>query len=239
MDDQSQSVWSRYLSDRESVWRAFREFRDRGDPLTLRFEGVDIVYTATVREVDHRRVTLDCLQPRSGETLMNAGRPFALSGRSDGAYVYSPRNKSQGSVESAEGPAYVMDLPPQLLWQQRRRGPRFPIPASLRGGRARITLTQGGRPIVGAVEDISSSGCRARFDAAAHAVLLQKDAFEGVQVEIAGLLSIQVRIAVRHRLVDPATGEATYGLEFTRVGQEDRLRLEQFLRSLSKRMSNG
>jgi c-di-GMP-binding flagellar brake protein YcgR len=233
------SVWSRFLRDRESIWRVFREFRDRDDPVTLRFESVDTVYTAHVRDVDHRRVTLDSVQPRSGEVLMNAGRSFALMGRSDGAYVYAPGIRSAGSTPAEQGNLFVVDLPAELLWQQRRRGPRFPVPAALRAGRARITLVHQGRNLAGAVEDISSHGCRATFDAAARHDLHCNGHFDDAHLEIAGLLSIRLRLAVRHRTVDSATGDVTCGLEFTRTAADSQARLEQFLRTLARRAASS
>ena len=59
------SVWSRYLRDRESIWRVFREFRDNGDLVSLRFEAVDTAFTARIQDVDHRRVK------RPGATAIN------------------------------------------------------------------------------------------------------------------------------------------------------------------------
>lgn len=233
------AVWSRNLTDRALVWRIFKDFRDREDPVTLRFESVDTVYTARVREVDHRRVTLDAIHPRSGEVLMSAGRPFALAGRSDGAHIHAPRNRSNGVVPDGAGTAFLMDLPDQLISQQRRRGPRLQMPAALRGGRARILLTHDGVVLTGSIEDISVGGCRATFERSAQDLLAGKDVFDHVRLEIGGLLSVQVRVAVRHRMADPATGSVTFGLEFTRIATVDRGRLEQFVRSLARRGSQG
>jgi len=233
------AVWSRYLTDRASVWRIFKDFRDREEQVTLHFDSVDTVYAARVREVDHRRVTLDAIHPRSGEVLMSAGRPFALAGRSDGAHIHAPRNQSIGAVQDGGGPAFLMDLPAQLVLQQRRRGPRLPMPAALRGGRARILLTLDGAALTGSIEDISAGGCRASFESPVKDLLAGKDAFDHVRLEIGGLLSVQVRVAVRHRMVDPATGSVTFGLEFTRIATDDRARLEQFIRSLARRVNHG
>jgi len=229
------SVWSRYLNDRETVWRVFKEFRDRNDPVTLRFDAVDTVYTARVRDVDHRRVTLDAIVPRSGAILMDSGRTFLLAGRYDGGYVYASDIERVGTLSAEAGAAVQFELPAQLLWQQRRRGAHYPVPASLRAGRARITLTQGRQDLSGVIEDLSSSGCRATFAASGSELLTHHDTFDHVQLEIAGLLSIRVRVAIRHRTVDPQTGAVTCGLEFTKIASDDGARLEQFLRSLARR----
>jgi c-di-GMP-binding flagellar brake protein YcgR len=238
-DGERGGVWSRYLRDRESIWKVFRDFRDRRDVVTLRFESVDTAYTARVRDVDHRRVTLEGIHPRSGEVLMNSGRGFAVAGRSDGAYVYAPRNQSVGSFAAADGNAFMIDLPGELLWQQRRRAPRFPLPPSLRNGRTRIVLQAGRRECTGSLEDISVAGCRAVFGADVADLVAGADTFDDVAIEIAGLVSVRVRVAVRHRVTDSKTGAVTCGLEFVRVPAEDRARLEQFLRSLAKRAANG
>jgi hypothetical protein len=231
------SVWSRYLRDRESIWRVFREFRDSGDPVSLRFEAVDTAFTARIQDVDHRRVTLGDVQPPDAEALIDAGKSFALAGRSNGAYVYAPGNRRTLATNGAEN-TFVIELPTELLWQQRRRGPRYPVPAALRAGRARLTLVQGRHTLEGSIEDISAHGCRASFPVTASDVLSRHDAFDDAQLDIGGLLSIKVRLALRHR----ATAESkalTCGFEITRIAAADQARLEQFLRSLAKRASAG
>jgi hypothetical protein len=237
LPDDPKTMWSRYLDDRESVWRAFRDIRERDHSVVLRFESVDTVYSARVREVDHRRVTIEDVHPRSGEALLNAGRSFALSSRFGDAYLYAPDNVPRGSSPGPQGSAFVIDLPARLLWQQRRRGPRYTLPASLRAGRARITLVRGMTKAPGLIEDISAGGCRALFEASAADLLAEGATFEGARIEIAGLLSIVARVAIRHRAIDVQTGAVTCRFEILRTDPDDAGRLEQFLRSLANRVS--
>lgn len=232
------AVWSRILRDREAIWRAFRDFRERSDPVSLRFESVNAVYTARIREVDHRRVTLEDVHPRSGEVLLNNGRPFTLSGRSDGAYIYCSNNRCGTATESDQGSLFTLELPVELLLHQRRRGPRFTLPASLRGGRARILLTGDGQILTGAIDDISANGCRATFDAAALDTL-SKETFDNARLDVAGLLSVRIRAVVRHHVSDPKSGTVTCGFEFTRISALEQARLEQFVRNLAKRAANA
>lgn len=227
---------SSYVTDREAVWQAFCGLRNDAAPVTLRFDGVETAYSALVVDVDHRRVVLEGIQPASGDLLLRAGRPFSLSARAHGAFIYAPRNVSEPvDTDSPTGTRFLMALPEKLLWQQRRRAPRFSLPAALRGPRARLTLTHGRETVSGMVEDLSASGCRAVFDAAAAPVVAARDQFDDVRVEIGGLLAISARIALRFRETDPATGRVACGIEFTRLGNDERLRLEQFVRSLALR----
>ena len=231
------SVWSRYLRDRESIWRVFREFRDNGDPVSLRFEAVDTAFTARIQDVDHRKVTLGDLQPPNAGALIDAGKSFALAGRSNGAYVYAPGNRRTLGTNASDD-TFVIELPAELLWQQRRRGPRYPLPAGLRAGRARLTLTQGRHTLEGSNDDISAHGCRASFPAAASDVLSRQDSYEDARIEIGGLLSIKVKLVLRYR-ADPESQTLACGFEITRIAAADQARLEQFLRSLAKRASTG
>jgi c-di-GMP-binding flagellar brake protein YcgR len=231
------AVWSRILRDREAIWRVFRDFHDRGDQVALRFESVNAVYTARILEVDHRRVTLEGVHPRSGEVLLNAGRAFTLSGRSEGAYIYSSRNRCAGSTESESGSRFAVDLPDELLLHQRRRGPRFTLPASLRGGRARIALTCDGQILSGSIEDLSAGGCRATFDPGS-LDMLSRQTFDGARLDVAGLLSVRMRAVMRHQVTDAKTGTITCGFEFVRMSALEQTRLEQFVRNLAKRAGN-
>jgi len=229
------SVGSRYLRDRESIWRVFREFRDNGDPVSLRFEAVDTAFTARIQDVDHRKVTLGDLQPTHAEALIEAGKSFALAGRSNGAYVYAPGNRRTLGTTGSDK-TFVIELPAELLWQQRRRGPRYPLPAALRAGRARLTLAAGRNTVEGTVEDISAHGCRATFPVAVSDVLSRQDTYEDARLEIGGLLSIKVKLVQRHR-TGPEAGTIACGFEIMRIATADQARLEQFLRSLAKRAS--
>jgi len=233
----SGSVWSRNVDDRESIWKLFREFLERGDPLGLRFEAVDTAYSAQIREVDHRRVILAAIQPRSGELLLESGRRFSVSGRSEGGYVFAADLAAEAAGSDPAGNLFRFDLPKRVLLQQRRRGPRFELPASLRTGRAKILLVQGPRTASGAIEDISASGCRAQFDAADADLLGGRDVFDRALIDVAGLLSIGARVAIRYRARDAKAGRVTCGMEFTRMDPDDADRLEQFVRNLANRAS--
>lgn len=226
---------SRYLVDRESIWRVFTGLRDQRARVTLRFEGVETEYTAGVNEVEHRRVTLDDISPPSGNALLASGRSFALTARSNGAYLYAPINKVDGAAATVQATTFVIPLPGKLLWQQRRRGPRFRLPASLRSGRARLAVTHRGHRIAGTIEDMSASGCRVNLDQQDQPFLVGEDRSDQVQIDVAGLLSIEVQIFIRHRAADPQTGLLGCGVEFTRLGAEDRRRLDQFIRTLALR----
>jgi len=230
---------SRYLVDRESIWRVFTGLRDQQARVTLRFEGVETEYTAGVNEVDHRRVTLDDISPPSGNALLASGRSFALTARSNGAYLYAPTNKVEDAAVTDSAATFVMPLPGKLLWQQRRRGPRFRLPASLRSGRARLTVAHRGHRVEGTIEDISASGCRVNFASDDQQILAAQDRFDQVQIDVAGLLSIQAQIVIRHRAADPETGRLGCGVEFTRLGVEERRRLEQFIRTLTLRAAQS
>lgn len=235
----SGSVWSRNVDDRESIWKLFRAFFERGDPLGLRFESVDTAYSAQIREVDHRRVTLGTIQPRSGELLLETGRRFSVSGRSEGGYVFAADLVADAAGSDAAGNLFRFELPKRLLLQQRRRGPRFELPASLRNGRAKILLVQGPRTASGAIEDISASGCRAQFDAVDAELLNGRDVFDRALIDVAGLLSIGARVAIRYRAKDAKAGRVTCGMEFTRMDPDDAERLEQFVRNLANRASRS
>jgi c-di-GMP-binding flagellar brake protein YcgR len=227
-------AWSRYLTDRESIRQVFVDFRDRKDPVTLRFEGVETAYVTCVVDVDARHVRLGELRPRSGNMLMSTRRPFALSGRSEGVYVYSPQNVSHGMSADTLGSHFLVSLPESLLWQQRRRAVRFQLPAVLAAGRARVSFDRAGHCLVGRIENISTGGCRASFEGAASPALVRDAVIDELAVEVGGLLSIRTRAAIRYVTVDRERGSVTCGIEFTRMAGGHQRRLEQFVRSLAR-----
>ncbi len=133
-------VASRYLRDAGEIERVFRALRDQHASVQVRFFRPDAEYTARVLEVTSTQFLLDDIRPRAGISLMRNGEPFSLAGRVDGTYARVEVLRVAKVAVDRGVPCFVLDLPAEILYQQRRRAPRFRLPQTASKERARLTM---------------------------------------------------------------------------------------------------
>jgi c-di-GMP-binding flagellar brake protein YcgR len=225
---------SAYLSDRAEIERVFRIFRDQCSPVQLRFGRDEHEYTARILEVTDKQFLLEDIRPRSGMRLMRDREPFSLAGRVDGIYAHVNELRVSEIAEDRGVPYFVLKLPAEMLYQQRRRAARFRLPLSVTKDGARITLHRPERALTGYLVDISAGGCRVVFDVKSDPQLLQDEVVERSDIEIPHLLALTARTVIRHHIYNKKTGQLACGVEFVEMPVRDRRRLEQFIQKISK-----
>jgi c-di-GMP-binding flagellar brake protein YcgR len=225
---------SQFLSDRAEIERVFRIFRDQCSMVRLRFEHAEEEFTARVLEVNDGQFLLEDIRPRNGMRFMRDQEPFSLYGRVDGIYAHASELRVRETLEDRGVPYFVLKLPAQLLYQQRRRAARFRLPLSVSKDGARITLHRGERALTGFLVDISAGGCRVVFDVKFDPQMRQDEVIERSEIEIPHLLTLTARTVIRHHAYNKETGQLACGIEFTEMPVRDRRRLEQFIQKITK-----
>ena len=177
-------VSSQFLTDKAEIERVFRIFRDQCSPVQLRFGRADDEYTARVLEVTAHQFLLEDIRPRNGMKLMRDQEPFSLAGRADGIYARVSEIQVVRTAEDRGVPYYVLNLPSELLFQQRRRAARFRLPLSVTKDGARLTLHRGERVLSGYLVDISAGGCRVVFDVKSDPEIQPDEVVERSEIEI-------------------------------------------------------
>ena len=227
-------VASRYLQDHGEIERVFRAFRDLNATVQLRFFGNGNEFTARVLEVTHTQFLLDDIRPRAGVRLMREHERFSLAGRVNGTYAHVDELRVAETTVDRGVPCFVLDLPTEILYQQRRRAQRYRLPQTLLKDRARITLHREDGPLRGYLVDISAGGCRVVFDVEVDPGLRPDEVVERCQLEVPNFLCITAETIVRHLSMNTQTGQLACGIQFAEMTGNDRRSLKQFLVSLAK-----
>ncbi len=225
---------SQYLTDKSEIERVFRIFRDQCSPVQLRFGRAEDEYTARVLEVTAHQFLLEDIRPRGGMKLMRDREPFSLAGRVDGIYAHVSEIRVLKTEEDRGVPYFILNLPTELLFQQRRRAARFRLPLSVSKDGARLTLHRGERPLSGYLVDISAGGCRVVFDVKSDPEIQPDELVERSEIDIPHLLALTARTIIRHHSYNRQTGQLACGIEFTEMPVRDRRRLEQFIQKIAK-----
>jgi c-di-GMP-binding flagellar brake protein YcgR len=225
---------SQFLTDNGEIERVFRIFRDQCSPVQLRFGRGEDEYTARVLEVTAQQFLLEDIRPRDGMKLMRDQEPFSLAGRVDGIYARADEIRVVQTAEDRGVPYFILNLPRELLYQQRRRAARFRLPLSVTKDGARLTLHRGERPLRGYLVDISAGGCRVVFDVKCDPEIQPDEVVERSEIDVPHLLSLTVPTVIRHHSYNRKTGKLSCGIEFNEMQVRDRRRLEQFIQKIAK-----
>ncbi|HEY6598657.1 MAG TPA: PilZ domain-containing protein [Pseudomonadales bacterium] len=227
-------VASRYLRDAGEIERVFRALRDQRASVQVRFFRPDAEYTARVLEVTSTQFLLDDIRPRAGISLMRDGEPFSLAGRVDGTYAHVEELRVAKVAVDRGVPCFVLELPTEILYQQRRRAPRFRLPQTASKERARLTMYRADHALAGYLVDISAGGCRVVFDVQSDPGLRLNELVERCELEIPGHLHLTAQTVIRHFSMNEQTGQFVCGIQFAEMGSADRRRLRQFIARLVK-----
>ncbi len=225
---------STYLTDRSEIERVLCIFRDRSSPVQLRFGTAEDQYTARILEVTAKTFLLEDIRPRNGLRLMRNGEPFSLAGRVDGVYAHVAELRVVEAAEDRGVPYFVLNLPTEVLYQQRRRAARFRLPLNVTKDGARITLHRADRNLVGYLVDISAGGCRVVIDIGSDPQLQQNEVVERTDIEIPQVLALTARTIIRHHDYNKKIGRLACGVEFVSMQVRDRRHLEQFIQRIAR-----
>ena len=231
---QKQDGGSRYVKDRATIERAFRQFRDQRTKLQLRFDGAGEAFTATILDVTDDNVLLEDIVPRSGLSHLRNGTPFSLAGRGQGVYVYVERVRCTKSDSERGVPYFWIELPKSVLYQQRRKAARVELPLRVKAQGARIRIIHDDLELVGDLLDLSAGGVRAQFLGQQDSVLQTEQTLDSCILHIRDQLDLHSEATVRHVLLDRRNAVLNCGLELTKMHVTDRRRLEHYVQSLAK-----
>ena len=236
----SNAIFTTFLDKPPEIAEALRTLRNQRASLQLTFEGENSIHRARILDVVDGAVLLEDLQPRSGLKLMGSGRRFSFSGRADGVYLFSEENACARVEEDRGVPYFRVPLPPNALYQQRRRSKRYELPVRTDRRPAAVTLIRTiaadkdhSDTLRGRLLDISAGGCRVALPGPIHPPLEVAERLASASIEIPTLFDLAADATVRHASYNKLTRQVICGLEFTGMHITDRRRLEQFIQALS------
>jgi len=224
---------SRHLTGTRDIESVFRLLRDQRLPLSLRFDGHALTYTARVLDVQPAHFLLEDIRPRDGLRLLHSGASFTLTGRTDGLSVFADDLHVAEAAADRGVPYFLVALPNRLLYQQRRRAARFRLPVSVTAKGTFVRLERAQGLLEGVVIDVSVGGCRAAFPAPVTPPFTVDETIP-CQIAIPNMLELQSEGAVRHHAFDKPTKRIVCGLEFVHMPIADRRRLEHFIRTIAR-----
>jgi len=232
----STSIYTTYLNEPVEIIRVLKVLRDQRADVALSFDGDRQSYAVKVLDVSGNSVLLEDIHPRSGLAKMRQGQQFAMSARARGIYFHSGCNRVQ-AIESERGvPYFRVELPTNVLYQQRRKAARFRLPLRVATNGASVILFRAcdePESLNGRIIDISASGCRAQFDGPL-AVPLQIDEKLRCAVSIPEMLEFPAEAIIRHSAFDNKSRTVSCGIELVSMHVTDRRRLEQFLEAIRR-----
>jgi c-di-GMP-binding flagellar brake protein YcgR len=228
------AIASQFLRARSDIQRAFVLFRDHCLPVKLQFPSADEEFAARILDVTPTRFLLEDVKPRTGLQRLRDGEPFSLAIRVDGLYARADGLQVLEVADDYGVPYCVVALPPELLYQQRRRSERFALPPAISIHDARVILHRAERVLNGRIADISAGGCRVLLDVVTDPELRSGELIERCEIDVPGQLSFTTPCAIRHQLLNKQLGRLECGIEFEQMRLADRRRLERFIQLIAK-----
>ncbi|MEM6710408.1 MAG: PilZ domain-containing protein [Pseudomonadota bacterium] len=226
---------SRYTTDRADIRHALQHFRNERTVVQLRFAEPEAALTGRVLDVDQKHLLLEDIKPRDQLDTLLSEHPFTLTARSPGVYLYA-----EGLVcllrESERGvPFYIVTLPEQVLFQQRRRAARVTLPMRVKAEGAQAYLQLGKQNFRSDIIDISAGGCRLSVAGDQTTTLVTGAELSSCVLDFANRMELESKAVIRHAFYDPRNQCTSCGVELTHMHVTDRRRLEQFVESQQRR----
>ena len=222
---------SRYTTSAVDIKAALQLFRNERTRVQLRFLDSNETLTAQVLDVDGKHLLLEDVKPRPQGGALTSGKPFALTARAPGVYLYAEDLRCLLTESERGVPFYVVTLPKQVLFQQRRRNVRVALPLRVKTEGAKATLITGQQRFSGTILDVSAGGCRVAIQGDISAELKLGARLTNCVLDIQDQLELESKATVRHTLFDPRRGITSCGIELTEMAVTDRRRLERFVES--------
>lgn len=228
-----------YLEEPEDIVRALKSMRDQRATMQLRFEGLEDTFTARILDVAANEFLLEDIRPRNGREHFKTGATFTMSGRVAGLYLLSEINRITAADAERGIPYFHVELPKSVIYQQRRRSTRYPVPPRVATSGARVILFRNLKPrgepeaLPGRIIDISAGGCRAEFDGPVHPPLEVDEVLSSCAISIPKLLEFTSKGTIRHFALNKRDRRLTCGIELTEMHVTDRRRLEQFIQTIA------
>lgn len=203
------------LHKTDEVFQVLKLLEKRKIQLTIIFPGQRKQFVSMVLRVDKtiRRYVLDEISPSEGHRLALAGQPFHIRTRVQGAEV-AIRNQHSETVGKEDGGAYyILPLPKEITYIQRRDAYRVNLPDGLHA-EIEIRNPETGATHRGHLLDISGTGCRARFSDLDASKLSVKQHLKECRISVPGTSGVELSAEILGLSSDEQAGTVTCGLHF-------------------------
>lgn len=203
------------LSAPEDVYGALRKIVLMESPVNIHIEGSKEVFRSAITQADFksRSFFMDKLIPSDGNDLIHKGRRFSVECDSQGVRI---EFKVSGRLKySAAKEHYRIEFPEELLYLQRRTAYRVMVPPA-HTIRVKIQMPDDEGSLLGKVEDLSSSGFRARIQGNVKKRLEEAHDFPVAKVRFNQEHFMDCSLEARHVILDD-DGNTHCGFAFTLI----------------------
>ena len=209
------------LTSAEEIYGALLKIAGKKKRVQLEIDGDDISYTARILKISFKSLCFmfDDLTPSTGNDKILKAKSFTITTDFQGVLIQFTIDRD--ITFHQESRCCIAYFPKSLLYKQRRNSFRAMIPKGLRPGIS-INISEKDLHITGAINDISSTGCRAQAkgdftDKSLSGTLSDKCIIRFVNERL--VLSIQIR----HLRYSEKLDITTFGIAFLNIkGMEQR-----------------
>lgn len=204
-------------------------------PLEIRFEGRTQVFRSFLVALTPQEGTLciDELIPPVGEKWIDQGEPFRIDSWQDGVHMrWSCISGARIQLDDG-APAFVVPLPAQLTYHQRRGAFRAQVHHSIETS---LELIQSGekRSHTGELIDISATGCKIRIAGNCVEALQPGKRYEESLLQLDAEQRFAISVEIRHRQYLDDRNETHVGVHFLQPPTPVQRQIERFVTHLQR-----
>lgn len=207
------------LGETTEIYRALRSLQLSRSLVTLRIANSPQVYSSMILlcDLDNQQFIIDAVRPESGNTLIQQGASFTLSGFYEGIQVLCKDNRISPQKKQTElENAFSIDFPNFVYRKQRRQAFRTNIPQFLTR-EIQLGSSQRQKPLTGVITDLSSTGIGCELGGLVQPELKSGEVFENSAINIDSNLVLNCSLIVRHPHPLPRAGITLCGLAFDKL----------------------
>lgn len=204
-------------------------------PLEVRFDGRSAVFQSYIVALDlhDQALYIDELIPSVGDKWIEQGDEYHIEAWLDGVNLRW-QNGGARRVQLEDGaPAFLLQIPAQLAYHQRRGAFRAHIHRSME---TRLELVQPGREddLTGELVDISATGCKVRIPGNRVQTLQPGARYELSQLQLEDDIRIAVSAEIRHREYIDGSDETLVGIYFHQPPAQTQRHIDRFVTQLQR-----
>lgn len=199
----------------EDVYGALRKIVLMETPVNVHIEGSQEVFRSAVTkaELKSRSFFLDQVIPNDGNDLIRKGQRFSIECDSQGVRI---EFKVTGRLKYNPGKEqYRVEFPENLLYLQRRTAYRVMVPPA-HDIRLKVKMSDEQGDVMGIIEDMSSSGFRAKIKGNVKKRLEELRNFPIAKVRFNQEHNMDCSLEARHVILDD-NGDTHCGFAFTMI----------------------
>jgi len=197
--------------------------------------GTNNSYNSMLVEVnaDKQTMLLDILHPELAHQQLIKSKHFTFNVTCEGVKI-SFKGVVKALVEDDGKPAYLIDFPESLIYQQRRQHFRAPICKDTQL-LISLTNTEDDTSCEGVINNVSRGGLAIQFE---HTVKFKFEKFKLLSAHFHTSENVEINcdIEIRNIMTDPVHRHTTIGVQFMNLTKLQKKHIQHFALNMERRM---